>query len=133
MSFRTYNGQDIDVEFNVKLCIHAAECVKGLPNVFDVDKRPWISPDNEAADHVAEVVERCPSGALRYRRKDKEPNEKASTPTVIESDSSGKLFIRGHLNIETDEKMLDTSRAILCGCGYSNNKPFCDNSDICRN
>lgn len=132
MGFRTYKGQDIDVEFNAKICIHAAECVKGLPNVFDVDKRPWISPDNEEADRIAEVVERCPSGALRYIRKDSGPGEQVSTPTIIESDSSGKLYIRGHLSIETDEKMLDAKRAILCGCGHSENKPFCDNSDICR-
>lgn len=70
MGFKTYSGENIDVQFDSERCIHAAECVKGLPQVFDVKKRPWISPDNENADVIARVVDRCPSGALQYIRKD---------------------------------------------------------------
>ena len=41
-SIQKYKGKDIDVTYNVELCIHAAECTQGLPEVFDTEKRPWI-------------------------------------------------------------------------------------------
>ena len=67
---RRYTSADIDVTYDVKRCIHAAECVRGLPAVFDTKKRPWVQPDKANADTVAEVILRCPSGALHYERKD---------------------------------------------------------------
>lgn len=67
---KTCEGQSIAVTFEAGRCQHAAECVRGLPEVFDIERRPWIQPDNAAADRTAEVVRRCPSGALEYRRVD---------------------------------------------------------------
>ena len=65
---KTYEGAEIDVSFDPEVCEHAAECVKGLPAVFDTARRPWIVPDAAPADEVAAQVERCPSGALQYAR-----------------------------------------------------------------
>ena len=65
---RSYRGSGITVTFDRGRCRHFAECVRGLPEVFDVSARPWITPDNADADAVAEVVTRCPSGALQYTR-----------------------------------------------------------------
>lgn len=72
MSRKTYTGKDVNVSFDSELCIHAAECVKGLPAVFDVNKRPWISPDGATKEEVIEVVKRCPSGALEYHEQNGE-------------------------------------------------------------
>jgi uncharacterized Fe-S cluster protein YjdI len=71
VSRRTYTGTTVDVSFDAALCEHAAECVRGLPAVFDVQQRPWIQPDGAPADDVVEVVGRCPSGALRIERDDR--------------------------------------------------------------
>jgi uncharacterized Fe-S cluster protein YjdI len=68
MSRKTYVGTVVDVSFDAALCEHAAECVRGLPAVFEVGRRPWIMPDSAAADDVIAVVARCPSGALRIER-----------------------------------------------------------------
>lgn len=68
MSRKTYAGVDVDVSFDGDVCIHAAECVKGLPAVFDTKQRPWIRPDQAEADEVIAQVARCPSGALRIER-----------------------------------------------------------------
>lgn len=68
MPRKTYAGKDVDVSFDPEVCAHAAECVKGLPAVFDTKARPWIQPDGAPADQVVEVVGRCPSGALRIER-----------------------------------------------------------------
>ena len=65
MPRKTYAGADVAVSFDPEVCEHAAECVRGLPSVFDTKKRPWIQPDGAAAADVIEVVGRCPSGALR--------------------------------------------------------------------
>ncbi|MEU4555477.1 putative Fe-S cluster protein YjdI [Micromonospora violae] len=64
---KTYEGQKITVTFEAGRCWHAAECVRGLPEVFDTGQRPWIRPDGAEAERLAEVVRRCPSGALQYK------------------------------------------------------------------
>jgi uncharacterized Fe-S cluster protein YjdI len=69
VSRKTYTGTDVDVSFDAAVCAHAAECVRGLPAVFDTQRRPWIQPDGAPADEVVEVVGRCPSGALRIERR----------------------------------------------------------------
>ncbi len=132
MGFKTYSGEKIDVQFDSKRCIHAAECVNGLPQVFDVKKRPWISPDNENPDIIARVVERCPSGALQYVRKDNGADEKTSDSTIIHVEPQGKMYVRGDLHITNEVESIHATRAILCGCGRSDNHPFCDNNDACR-
>jgi uncharacterized Fe-S cluster protein YjdI len=60
---RAYHGDGVTVFYNVRRCAHFAECVRGLPAVFDVNQRPWIQPVNGRAELVAEVVRRCPTGA----------------------------------------------------------------------
>lgn len=68
MTRKTYTGPIVDVTFDGEVCQHAAECVPGMPEVFNTSARPWINPDAAASDESAaklrEVVERCPSGAL---------------------------------------------------------------------
>lgn len=70
MARKTYEGADVAVSFDPEVCEHAAECVNGLPAVFDTKQRPWIQPDNASAEAVVDVVGRCPSGALRIERRD---------------------------------------------------------------
>ncbi|WP_028709748.1 (4Fe-4S)-binding protein [Propionicicella superfundia] len=74
MTRRNYRGSLVDVSFDKDLCRHAAECVRGMPEVFDTQRRPWIDPlvagTSERADHLREVVGRCPSGALRIEEHD---------------------------------------------------------------
>jgi uncharacterized Fe-S cluster protein YjdI len=68
MARKTYTGPLLDVSFDGDVCRHAAECVRGMPTVFDTAVRPWIDParaDSEgAAQTLREVIGRCPSGAL---------------------------------------------------------------------
>lgn len=68
MTRKTYRGPLVDVSFDGEVCRHAAECVRGMPEVFDTTARPWINPEvartADLADKLREVVGRCPSGAL---------------------------------------------------------------------
>jgi len=127
---KRYTSENIDVIFHPERCIHAAKCVKGLPKVFDVKKKPWVNASEEKADKIAEVIEQCPSGALEYIRKDSKKQEVPKEMTTVEIDSNGIIYLTGNLAIKTGEEMIPCTRASLCGCGYSKNKPFCDNSHL---
>ncbi|MDQ1483072.1 MAG: hypothetical protein QOF35_1148 [Actinomycetota bacterium] len=131
MTRRTYRGTDVEVSFDGDLCIHATECVRGLPGVFDRERRPWVLADNATADEVSAVIERCPSGALQYRRLDGASIEPTSPVTAAIPVANGPLALRGDLVVRradgTTERL---PRAALCRCGQSKNKPFCDNSHL---
>lgn len=64
--FKRYRGKDIEVIFHPGKCIHSAKCVSGLPEVFDVKKKPWVHADGETSDKIACQIHKCPSGALEY-------------------------------------------------------------------
>ncbi|MCY1691697.1 (4Fe-4S)-binding protein [Exiguobacterium sp. SL14] len=40
-----YEGKEITVYFDSEVCIHSGHCVRSLPTVFDVKRRPWIEAD----------------------------------------------------------------------------------------
>ena len=67
---REYSAPGVTVTWEPGRCRHAGECVRGLPAVFEVDRRPWIDPAAAPADEVVEVIDRCPSYALGYRAAD---------------------------------------------------------------
>lgn len=71
MSRETYTGTLVDVSWDAEVCQHAAECVRGLPAVFEPGRHPWVLPDNASPAEVVEVVGRCPSGALVIERDDR--------------------------------------------------------------
>jgi uncharacterized Fe-S cluster protein YjdI len=129
---REYRTGDIAVTYDAALCIHAAECVRGLRAVFDTEKRPWIQPENASADEIAAVIHRCPSGALTYQRLDGGPAEVPDPEQTIQPQKDGPLYVRGELMLRDAEggTLANIYRAALCRCGASENKPFCDNSHI---
>ena len=59
-----YQGSKLTVRYDETVCIHAAQCVKGLPAVFDINKTPWVNPDGADVEAVKQQVAQCPSGAL---------------------------------------------------------------------
>jgi uncharacterized Fe-S cluster protein YjdI/CDGSH-type Zn-finger protein len=127
---RIYRGKDIEVSFDLDVCIHIAECLRGDRSVFQLERRPWVLPDSGDADTIAEVVERCPSGALQYHRHDggKEERHQGTTVTPIRD---GPLFVVGEIEVRRDDGSVETlPRATLCRCGLSNHKPFCDNEHL---
>src|ERR1700732_2222549 len=80
---KVYRGRDIEVSFDLDICIHVAECLRGQRKVFELNRRPWILADAAGADEVADVVRRCPSGALLYRRLDGGAQEDPDGPTTV--------------------------------------------------
>ena len=63
---QTYDTAGITVTFDPNVCIHSAVCIRGLPTVFDVNRKRWVRPELASPEEVAAQVSRCPSGALQY-------------------------------------------------------------------
>jgi len=56
----------MQVTYNPKVCIHAANCVKSLPTVFKVvDGRFVIDQQGASEAAIRQTVAACPSGALQ--------------------------------------------------------------------
>ncbi len=131
---KLYRSERIDVRFDASRCLHFAECIRGLPEVFDPGKRPWITPDQADAAQVAAIVRRCPSGALQYVSRS-EPDEVGDSPTTIEQIPDGPLLIRGELEVRLASEhglvAVRETRMAACGCGRTEREPYC--SGACEN
>ena len=125
---RRYDAKDITISYDVNRCIHAEECVRGLPRVFDPGRRVWVDAAQAPAAEIANIVQRCPTGALHFRRTDGGMEEPTPRSNEVRITPDGPLYFRGDLEIHTPTAVLKETRAALCRCGASRNKPFCDNS-----
>lgn len=126
---RRYSGDQIDITYSLKRCIHAEECVNNLPAVFDRYGRPWINPNGAAPDETAGVIRLCPTGALHFERRDGGPPEVPPPENTILAWKDGPLQLKGQLTVTGAQVDLqEETRVALCRCGESTNKPFCDNS-----
>ena len=68
MPTERYTNGKITVTYNSETCTHAGRCVKGLPGVFNVDRKPWVDVDGAAETEIEAQVAKCPSGALTFAR-----------------------------------------------------------------
>ncbi|HET7542690.1 MAG TPA: ferritin-like domain-containing protein [Polyangiaceae bacterium] len=119
-------GRDLTLIYEGKKCIHSRFCVTGAPSVFLANVvGPWIHPDEMAVDALVEIAHVCPSGAIRYRRKDGKPDESAPPVNLLSVREAGPYALRGELTIAGKSGAF---RATLCRCGASKNKPYCDGS-----
>lgn len=124
-----FDGEKVDVAWDGRLCIHVGECTRAKGELFKSGRQPWGQPDLGEPDYVAEVAERCPTGALVYTRKDGVEEKAADKNTVLVA-NNGPLYLQGDLQIDGAEEGMPgvRFRAALCRCGDSKNKPFCDNT-----
>lgn len=61
-----YSNGEVTIVWKAHLCQHSAKCFRGLPEVFDPRKRPWIEPTHSTTDSIITQVKQCPSGALSF-------------------------------------------------------------------
>jgi CDGSH-type Zn-finger protein/uncharacterized Fe-S cluster protein YjdI len=122
----TVEGQALTLMFEARRCIHARHCVTGAPTVFLANVQgPWIHPDTLDAERLVGIAQDCPSGAIRYRRKDGGLEEAPPPVNLASVREAGPYAFRGQLRIDGEDAGF---RATLCRCGASQNKPFCDGS-----
>jgi CDGSH-type Zn-finger protein/uncharacterized Fe-S cluster protein YjdI len=119
-------GTDLTLLYEGKKCIHSRFCVTWAPRVFLANVQgPWIHPDAMPVERLVEIAHVCPSGAIRYRRKDGQPDEAPPPVNLIAVREAGPYAVRADLRLDGAGGVF---RATLCRCGASKNKPFCDGS-----
>jgi CDGSH-type Zn-finger protein/uncharacterized Fe-S cluster protein YjdI len=117
---------DIEIRFEARRCIHSRFCVTGAPAVFLANvKGPWIHPDAMPVERLVEVAHACPSGAIRYARRDGQPDEAPPPVNLASVREAGPYAFRGDLRLAGEHPGY---RVTLCRCGASRNKPYCDGS-----
>lgn len=94
-----------------------------VPNV----EGEWIHPDRATPDELIALAQNCPSGAIQVERLDGGAQESAPRVNTVAVRENGPLAIRANLVIEGATETSAT-RATLCRCGHSKNKPYCDGS-----
>ena len=138
MARKTYRGEELDVTFDLEACTHSGECLKQLPQVFDVDRKPWILPAAAGAEAVRAAVAKCPSGALAVVERgalspepspESAPETGASAAAVeVRCAPNGPLLLSGPIRVlGTDGSLVhEGGKVALCRCGLSAKKPLCD-------
>ncbi|MDD4564874.1 MAG: (4Fe-4S)-binding protein [Eubacteriales bacterium] len=140
---REYKTDDLIVYWYPSLCSHATKCLIMLPQVFDVDKRPWVNINAAGPVDIMRTIDACPSGALRYALTEnskvdpelaKGPGSighkasKEAAPVKIRAVKDGPLLVKGPATLlGTDGTILrEADSMVLCRCGLTKNPPFCD-------
>lgn len=126
-----YKGSTITVTWDAARCVHAAECVRGLPKAFNTTRKPWVDANAASATAIMGVIERCPSGALTYEFGNGAKSERPARTNAVAVTCDGPLHLRGDLELVSGSDggtIRKYTRLALCRCGQSANKPFCDRS-----
>lgn len=122
-----YEGKEATVYYNKLLCSHAGECAGRALPVFNPKQKPWVQPDAGSRAQIEDVVAACPSGALRMSEPGGEAQSLCSGDAAIAIEYNGPLRV-SNVSIAPDfwAEGQSEQKYVLCRCGMSKNKPFCD-------
>ena len=67
-NIKEYSNGEVMVLWDASKCIHSANCVKNLPEVFKPKEKPWVQMENSTSDNIISTVNKCPSGALSLKK-----------------------------------------------------------------
>lgn len=124
---KEYKKEDLTVIWKPGTCIHSENCFKGLPMVFDPNKKPWVNVEGASKKEIMEQIDKCPSKALDYKL-DNEEELEVDDEQIVEVSPNGPLLVYGNIKVKhPDGSEVSKSRVTaFCRCGASQNKPFCD-------
>ncbi|MBX2901386.1 MAG: (4Fe-4S)-binding protein [Cyclobacteriaceae bacterium] len=129
---KKYTNGEVTIVWKPNQCIHSTLCFKGLGQVFDPRRRPWVTPEQATTQQIVEQIKKCPSGALSYyMNSETEATElKVEAETIVETSPNGPLLVYGNVAIKDGRGSLTRKNNVtaFCRCGASGNKPFCDGS-----
>lgn len=128
---KEYTNGEVTIVWRPDICIHSGNCFRGLNEVFDPSKRPWVTPDGITSDKIMDQIKKCPSGALSYYMNKDLPvveGQGVIAETLVEVTRNGPLLVHGTVNIKDPHGAITKKEKVtaLCRCGGSSNKPYCD-------
>lgn len=111
---------------DLSLCSKAGYCKDRFTGVWQM----LGSADPAVRARMARMVELCPSGRLAWADSPDAPDHEPDYEPEIGVFRNGPLFVRGGVRVvgADGEPYEVRNRQVLCRCGYSQNKPFCDGS-----
>lgn len=141
---REYKNDHLIVYWYPEQCAHPGTCVRLLPKVFDVNRRPWVDINAASPEEIIKAIDQCPSGALKYSLPAGSKVDPAlahgpgsvqypaeNPPAVrIKAVPKGPLWVEGPAEVVNlkGEVLQAGGRLALCSCGKTGNHPFCDGS-----
>lgn len=129
---KEYSNGEVTVVWEPETCIHSGICVKGLPNVFKPQEKPWITVDAASTEDLVNQVKACPSGALSFYMNDEKDKSAEHLETKVEVLENGPLLVYGTLKVTHKDGSIESKNktTAFCRCGKSNNKPYCDGTHV---
>jgi len=137
---RSYSNEEVTVFWRPELCIHSANCLVGLPGVFDSSERPWVNIRGASSKEIMKTIDTCPSRALLYLknanftlRKARKKSRKPAKFARIQILKDGPAIISGNFILRDPNRKkihLETEKAAICRCGASRKKPLCDGTHL---
>jgi CDGSH-type Zn-finger protein/truncated hemoglobin YjbI len=126
----SYPGDGVTVYDDRSICCHYGQCTSRLPSVFRADTEPFVDRSGATAGETIDVVGGCPSGALAYAHENGGEVVERHEPASITATVDGPYRVRGAIEVVgADGRAYERrERQVLCRCGLSRNKPFCDGS-----
>ncbi len=125
----SFEGDNIKVTSNRRYCVFSRFCeaAGGI--------RALTESDNTRKQEIAvREASMCPGGSLMaWSNRGRKPHEFKYEPSLgliedMSAGSSGGIWVRGGIRIEREDGTAYEirNRNVLCRCGASSNKPYCD-------
>ncbi|MDD4803350.1 MAG: (4Fe-4S)-binding protein [Syntrophomonas sp.] len=143
---KEYQTKDLIVYWCPQDCSHAGKCLQGLPDVFDLNRRPWIDLSAGTAEEIIKTIDKCPTRALQYSlpagssidpdvargfgSKDYKPDVSSAGSVRVIKDGPFLLDGPNRLYDSQGNLIKESDRLVLCRCCKSKKQPFCDGSHI---
>ncbi len=122
---KTYTNGTVTVVWKPDMCIHSGICLKGLPKVFNLKKRPWVNMDGATSEEIVKAVRACPSKALSIKgvRFKEESGERADVTLI----PGGPVIVKGGAIVKDRNQTENFEETVaFCRCGRSGKFPYCD-------
>lgn len=117
----------VSISYTPVLCSHAAECSRLAGDIFNPKRDPWIKPEEGSLESIRAVMAACPSGALSLSLDDAPHQHSTGDDSEIQIEPNGPYRVT-NVALDTSFNISGATekKYVLCRCGQSNNKPFCD-------
>jgi uncharacterized Fe-S cluster protein YjdI len=138
---KEYTNGEITVFWKPSKCTHATTCYRELIEVFNPQKRPWVTMDGSSTQEIIRVVNLCPTEALTYKWNKETDQNNIDRNTSQENNAQidikvaevkvikdGPLIVKGNFKIigANGVELRQMNMASFCRCAQSKNMPFCD-------
>ena len=126
----SYAADGVTVYDDRTVCCHYGQCTSRLPAVFRAGAEPFVDAERCERAEIIAVVGRVPVRGARLRARRRCRAARAGRARVDHGDRRRALPRAGSIPVfGADGRAYERrARQVLCRCGLSRNKPFCDGS-----